>query len=128
MMNFDTLEPGRVIGARSFVFDRAALNAWTALFPADAAAAPQMPAGMIAMVTMRAYMELLADRPPGNVHAAQAFAITRLPRIGEALTTTMRCTTKELRNGRRWVTFASETRDGAGERLFDGEFTMIWAA
>jgi hypothetical protein len=128
MMTFDTFAPGAVIGARPFTFDRAALDAWATLFPADAAAAPQMPAGMIAMVTMRAYMELMADRPPGNVHATQAFSVTRLPRLGDALTTTLRCSGKELRNGRRWVNLASETRDAAGERLFGGDLTMIWAA
>jgi hypothetical protein len=126
-MRFDTLQPGATLGDAGFEFTEAALSEWTALFPADSACRPVMPPAMIAMVVMRAYMALMHDRPPGNVHAGQKFEIARLPSLNETMTTGLRCLSKDLRNGRRWVTFGTLTRDRAGLPLFSGEMTMLWA-
>jgi acyl dehydratase len=83
---------------------------------------------MIAMVVMRAYMAIMKDRPPGNVHAGQKFWIGRLPKLNDRLTTRLRCLGKECKNNRGWITFASETTDEVGEILFRGRMTTIWAA
>jgi hypothetical protein len=126
MMTFDKLEPGAVLGEHAFALTDDAAAEWTALFPDDAECLPTMPPAMIAMVIMQAFVTLLHDRPQGNIHAGQRFWISRLPALNDQIVTTLTCAGKELRNGRRWVTFASDTNDAAGRLLFRGEMTTIW--
>jgi hypothetical protein len=127
MMTFSDFVPGGAIGSSDFTFDDAAAAAWTGLFPDDGARLPQMPAAMIAMVVMRAFMSIIPARPPGNVHAAQQFRISKLPALGERLSTSITCLRKELKNNRKWVTFDSETLDAKGAVLFRGQMTTIWS-
>lgn len=128
MKTFDVLEAGSLLGEHRFVFDEAALGEWTALFPEDAGCRPVMPPAMLAMVVMRAFIAIMHDRPPGNVHAGQSFELLRLPVLDERLVTRLRCQCKDLRNGRRWVTFNSETSGDHGELRFSGVMTTLWAA
>ncbi|MPZ58908.1 MAG: hypothetical protein GEU91_20940 [Rhizobiales bacterium] len=127
MKTFDVLQAGSLLGEHRFVFDEAALGEWTTLFPEDAGC-PVMPPAMLAMVVMRAFISIMRDRPPGNVHAGQQFELLRLPVLNERLVTRLRCQSKDLRNGRRWVTFNSETSDDGGELRFSGVMTTLWAA
>lgn len=128
MITFDDFEPGRSFGAAPVTLDDALWAGWTRLFPEDADCAPDMPEGMTAVLAMRAYLTLVAPRPPGNVHASQSFAITRLPKRGETVTTEVACAGRELRNGRRWVDLATDSRDAAGAPLFTGRMRLIWAS
>ncbi|GHF65343.1 hypothetical protein [Seohaeicola zhoushanensis] len=128
MITFEDFEPGRSFGSVPVTLDDRLWSNWTRLYPGDSACAPEMPEGMTAVLVMKAYMELVAPRPPGNVHASQSFEVTRLPRLGETVTTTVTCTGKELRNGRRWIDLATESRDAEGQHLFNGRMRMIWAA
>jgi hypothetical protein len=128
MMTFSDFVPGATIGSSNFAFDDAAAAAWTGLFPDDAASLPKMPSAMIAMVIMRAFMNVFPARPPGNVHAAQQFKISRLPALGERLSTSIKCLRKEFKHNRKWVTLGSETLDAAETVLFRGQMTTIWAA
>lgn len=128
MFRFETFQPGELIGSRDYFLDTGALEDWLALFPADRNG-DLMPPGMMAAVTIRAYSDVLQPRPPGNVHAAQSFTLRRRPRQGSRLTTTVRCAEKELRKGRRWIVFATETTDAStGAPAFSGRMTVIWAA
>jgi hypothetical protein len=127
MMTYADFVPGTVLGECPFSFTPETLALWTDLFSDDARCRPTMPPAMIAMVVMRAFMQILHDRPPGNIHAGQKFWISRLPELNERLVTTLRCVDKDLRNERRWVTFASDSVDGAGGVLFSGKMTTIWA-
>jgi hypothetical protein len=128
MITYANLSPGTVLGNCSFAFTPEALAKWAKLFPDDAQCQPAMPPAMIAMVTMQAFMEIMQDRPPGNIHAAQKFQLSRLPQLGEQLITTLRCAEKEIKSGRRWISFESETIDGSGQLVFRGEMKTIWAA
>jgi acyl dehydratase len=128
MITFADLQPGAALGECSFTVGEETVAQWTALFPGDRASLPLMPPAMIVMVVMRAYMALIKDRPPGNIHAGQKFSISRLPVLNETVTTKLSCMRKELKKDRRWVTFATDTTDAAGELLFRGEITTIWAA
>jgi hypothetical protein len=127
MITFAELEPGTVLGEQPFAVTEEAVSAWTALFPDDAECLPAMPPGMTAMVVMRAYVTIMHDRPEGNIHAAQKFWISRLPALHDRLVTTLTCESKEFKNERRWVTFATETTDESGHLMFRGEMTTIWA-
>ena len=77
---------------------------------------------------MRAYVKIVNERPPGNVHAGQKFWVSRLPKLGDRLTTRLSCTGKEIKSNRRWVTFDANTVDAAGQLLFRGQMKTIWAA
>ncbi len=127
MHTFDSFEPGREIGSRELTLDAALVARWCELFPADAAC-ETMPTGMVAIVTSRAYSDVLKPRPPGNVHGAQRFEIGRLPVPGERLVTSVGCRSKEMKSGRRWVTFETTTTDASGEICFRGFQTVLWAA
>lgn len=128
MMTFDTFAPGHCFGSVPVTLDHRLWSNWTRLYPDDASCAPEMPEGMTAVLVMKAYMELVAPRPPGNVHASQSFEVTRLPTIGQTVTTSVTCTGKELRSGRRWIDLATDSHGADGEHLFKGRMRMIWAA
>lgn len=126
MITYDDFTPGAVMGRSEALLDAAKLEAWRALFAEDDLGGV-MPHGMVAVLAMRAYAEVVQPRPPGNVHAAQHFDLFRLPRLGETLTTTITCIAKEIRRDRRRVTLQM---DCAGEQgpAFRGLMTVLWAA
>ena len=128
MMIFADIAPGVELGQSEFRLTDAAASEWTSLFPSDATAMPVMPRAMVAMVTMRAFMEIMHDRPKGNIHAEQSTSIAVLPSIGDVMTTRLRCLEKTLKNGRRWITFGTETVRSCGTPLFRGRMKMLWAA
>jgi hypothetical protein len=128
MMTYAAFQPGIVLGRHAITISATAVQQWVELFPDDRMNLPTMPAGMMAMVLMRAFTNVLRDRPRGNVHAGQKFWISRLPEIGESMTTTLHCAGKEEKNGRRWVTLSGQTTGPAGDALFRSEMTTIWAA
>jgi hypothetical protein len=127
VLTFSSFAPGTLMGRAEMLLDAAAFQQWFELFPEDEQGTV-MPAGMVAVVTMRAYSEVVAPRPPGNVHGAQRFEIERLPLLGDRLVTEFRCVDKKLRGERKWVTFGSTTTGPAGKRFFTGRMTILWAA
>ena len=124
---FDDFVEGADIGSESFTIDEAALERWTALFPADAKCRPYMPPGMVAMIVMRAYMHVITPRPPGNIHAEQQYDIRQLPKIGDTVTTSFKCGRKQERVGRKWVYLETVTKDVRDVPLFVGYSTTIWS-
>ena len=128
MITFEDFQPGASFGKADVTLDDTMFENWTALFPDDADCAPDMPEGMTAVLVMNAYTALIAPRPPGNVHASQAFEITRLPKRGQTVTTDVTCRSKELRKGRRWIDLDTESHDESGTLLFTGTMRLIWAA
>ena len=127
-MTFDKVKLGIVLGQSEFRLTDAEVSEWTSLFPSDAAGLPTMPRAMISMVSMRAFMEIMSDRPKGNIHAGQSSLISALPQIGDTLVTRLRCANKILKNERRWITFETDTVCSCGKALFRGKMKMIWAA
>jgi hypothetical protein len=128
MMDFAHLVPGASMGYSEFRLTEAETSEWIGLFPNDARYLPMMPRAMISMVVMRAFMEIMRDRPKGNLHAGQTFWLSALPRLGAIMTTRLSCAEKNLKNGRRWVTFESETVNDAAVLLFRGKMSLVWAA
>ncbi|GAC1481033.1 MAG: hypothetical protein NVS2B11_06100 [Acetobacteraceae bacterium] len=126
MFLFASFEPGTLIGQREMALDPSLVAHWRKLFPDDQTG-DFMPAGMVAIVTSRAYSEVLHPRPAGNVHGAQRFTLLRLPRLGERLTTAVRCAAKEMKGSRRWVQFATTTTDAQGAACFEGHQAVLWA-
>lgn len=128
MMVFDNIAPGAVLGQSEFRLTLAEVSEWTSLFPSDAVSLPRMPRAMISMVVMRAFMDIMRDRPKGNVHAGQSASIRALPVIGETLVTCLRCLDKAFMSERRWITFETDTTNSSGQALFKGQMNMLWAA
>lgn len=128
MMAFVDLVPGALMGEAEFRLTEAETSQWVGLFPNDTRYLPTMPRAMISMVVMRAFMDIMRDRPQGNLHAGQTFWLSALPKFGAIMTTRLRCVDKHLKNGRRWVAFESETVGDAAALLFRGKMNLIWAA
>ena len=127
-MVFAKIEPGNVLGRSEFRLTNAEVSEWISLFPSDALALPAMPCAMTSMVSMRAFMDVMRDRPKGNIHAGQSTWIWALPSIGEVLVTRLRCLEKTLKYERRWIMFETDTVDSSGKALFRGQMRMLWAA
>jgi len=125
---FERFAPGQSFGSWRWTPDRDAFARWNALFRTCPDDQQTLPAGMISMVALRAYMGLLADRPPGNIHAQQATRVHALPPLGTPLETELVCLSRELRNERRWVRFETRTATTQGTPCFEGTMTMLWAA
>lgn len=125
-MLYGDFAPGQDMGSAAYRLDADAVARWRRLFPDDETG-DLMPHGMIAVVSMRAYGQVIPLRPPGNIHAAQHFELLRLPRIGEELVTSLACLSKEIWRDRRRVTLATETRGSSGP-AFRGRMTVLWAA
>lgn len=125
---FDRFAPDTTFGTSRWTPDRAAFARWNALFRTCPDDQTTLPAGMISMVALRAYMALLAERPPGNIHAMQATTVTHLPPLDTPLEAELRCLSCELRNGRRWLKLVTITRLIDGTPCFEGTMTMLWAA
>lgn len=127
MLTFETFEVGKDYGSEPVTLTPEMFDDWAALFPDDRAIAPEMPEGMSAVLTINAYMKLLSLRPPGNVHGSQRTVMKKLPRLGDTVTTNIRCLSKEMRNGRRWVELETITSAADGEVHFTGTMRVVWA-
>jgi len=128
LLLFDGFLPGAEMGRASERVDAALLGLWTRLYPWDVPPPGEVPAGLTTVLLMRAYMRILAPRPPGNIHARQRVELVATPRLDEAVETAIRCTGKQLRKERRYVEVATRSTGEGGRLLFNGAMTLIWAA
>ena len=127
MYTFDSLPVAVTLGSRELTLTDDLVGAWLRLFPEDRGDG-RMPAGMVAVVSIRAYADVVAPRPPGNVHGAQRFEIVERPRVGERLVTAVAIRNKEIKRDRRWVHLATDTIGDDGTPRFRGRMTILWAA
>lgn len=128
---FDDFVPGALVGEREQIYSAEQAQRWQAIFgapeQADGGHAAEG-ASMAVVNMMRAYLEVVAPRPPGNVHAKQQLKMQAIPQQGESIRVAVRCVSKEMRRERRYVELGV-TGTGAGDRaLFEGLITLIWAA
>lgn len=125
-MDFDSLHVGQALGVHSLVLEPCLVSRWLAIYSVELPD-ERMPLGMISVVSIRAYMSLLAGRPAGGIHAAQRYEIARLPDIGQTIHTAITVLAKERKAGRAWVVLQTPSTDEKGEALFTGIHTAIWA-
>lgn len=128
LLTFDRFQPGAAMGAHTEAIDERILGHWRRLYPWDAPTGDALPPGIATVLLMRAYMQALSPRPPGNVHARQSLSLTAAPRLGESVTTAFTCVGKELRRERRYVEVDAVATGDGGRALFSGRMTLIWAA
>lgn len=126
IFTYDAYETRKSYGIKQFAFTEELLGKWRKVYPLDGSG-DVMPGGMLAMIVLDAVLDLNAPRPPGGVHAGQTFEVTRLPRIGETMSTEVVCLAKEIRKEKKFVQVSTSTRTLSGELLFTGTMTTIVA-
>jgi hypothetical protein len=128
---FEDFQPGALMGECVQVYDAGQARRWQAIFgsqPEDGADGPVEGACMAVVNMMRAYLDVVAPRPPGNVHAKQKLRMHGVPVQGESMRVTVVCAGKEMRRERRYVELQVSGAGEGGRKLFDGLITLIWAA
>ncbi|HWS74727.1 MAG TPA: hypothetical protein VN324_06250 [Quisquiliibacterium sp.] len=128
LLTFERFTPGVSLGEYTEAVDERMLEHWATLYPWDLPSGDSLPAGLATVLLMRAYMQTLAPRPPGNMHARQHLEMAAAPRRGESVTTAFTCAGKELRRERRYVEVDTRSTGEGGRLLFTGRMTLIWAA
>lgn len=125
---FEHFVPGAVIGRRTETVDAAALASWVELYPWEKPEDGLLPPGYAVILQMRAFLNLVAPRPPGNIHAGQSFETYDRIAVGEAVTTEVKCLDKRMKGERRLVELEAYATGGDGRSLFKGVLTLYWAA
>lgn len=130
-IRYADFQPGTLMGEHVEVYDAQQASRWQAIFgdrPASGADGAPEGASMAVVNMMRAYLHVVAPRPPGNVHARQQLHLQGLPRQGEAMRVAVTCASKEIRRERRYVELHVSGTGHGGRKLFDGRLSLIWAA
>lgn len=131
VVTYDDFVPGAILGETTEVFDPALAEGWRRIFgarPEDGAGGTAEAAGIAVVMMMRAYLAVVAPRPPGNIHARQAFGLSSPPRVGERIRTVVTCVDKRINRDRRQVDLRTEGTGEGGRRVYEGRMTLIWAA
>ena len=128
VLTFDRFVVGKSYGSLTEAPDAALIGHWRRLYPQDDFPPDCAPPGMATVLMMRAYMQLLSPRPPGNIHARQQMTLGAPIRLGDSVSTEVECIGKELRRERRYVTVRARGTNQQGIQCFDGLLTLIWAA
>jgi hypothetical protein len=131
VITFEDFNPGAVMGESVEVFDEKLAQRWQKIFgdqPADGANGAAEGASLAVVMMMRAYLNVVAPRPPGNVHARQRFSLESPPRQGEAIRTVIACVEKAFKRERRYVELQARGTGEEGRPIFTGRMTLIWAA
>jgi len=123
-MRFEDFTVASALGKHEEAIDGALLAQWRAVFPGSSGL--PSPGGFAMAFAMRAYLTILPERPPGNIHARQRLALHRAFAPGDRVTAMLSCVAKELRNERRRITLAVRAT-AADQPLFDAEMTILWA-
>jgi len=128
---FEDFQPGALMGECVEVYDLAQTWRWQAIFgsdPENGANGPVEGVCMAVVNMMRAYLNVVVPRPPGNVHAKQQLRMHGIPVQGESMRAIVVCIRKEMRRERRYVELQVSGTGNGGRKLFDGLVTLIWAA
>ncbi|MVW70991.1 hypothetical protein GOQ25_05570 [Bordetella sp. 15P40C-2] len=128
---FEHFTPGASLGTCTETYDATQVQRWRTLFgdtEADGAGGFAEQASIATIMMMRAYLHVVAPRPPGNIHAGQKLHMQSLPKPGETVTLAVRCLDKTLKRDRRFVVLGVIGEGADGRAVFSGELTLIWAA
>ncbi len=131
---FDDFNPGQSLGCCELDYDVALVQGWRRIFgesesEAGAGSNSQAEAASAAVILMmRAYLDVVSPRPPGNIQAKQSIAFATLPVAGDRLSIAIDCRAKEMKRGRRYVELLARGRNQDGTPVFQGLLTLVWAA
>jgi len=124
---FEKLEAGTLIGSSTQRIGKEITAAWASIYePLDGR--ERLPYGVAQLVTMKAYADVVAPRPPGNIHAAQRCDLYELPAISNAVTADVYCVEKYVRRNRNMVDFRVDLKDAeSGHLLCQSVLKICWA-
>lgn len=128
---FEDFVPGVLMGEHVEMYDARQARRWQAIFgdqPGQGANGGPEGASMATVNMMRAFLHVVAPRPPGNVHARQQLRMHGVPQAGESMRISVTCAGKEIRRERRYVELEVSGTGKGGRRLFDGRLSLVWAA
>jgi len=125
---YEDFVPGATIGESVLPFQPELLHAWQRIFGVEADGGPAQAASMAVVMMMRAYLNVVTPRPPGNVHARQHMHLRGTLRLGESIRTVVSCEHKEIRRARRYVDLRAVGTGEGGRPLFDARLSLVWAA
>ncbi len=128
LITYDTFSPGTLLGEWEETLDSSLPLSWIQLFGTAPVDAPAQQAGLAVILMIRAYLNVVTPRPPGNVHAKQVFTLERLPKPGDTVCSHIRCLSKEIRRERRYVELGAIGTGDDGHTIYTGRMSLIWAA
>lgn len=123
---YDDFTPAQSLGETLVVLDEGRIELWELIFgPVNRDRA--LPRGLIVSALVEGFIRSGQPRPKGNVHASQTLSFTEaVVRADDEIAVSTEVVEKELRKGRKWVTFRL-TASVAGTLLCSADFVIIWA-
>ena len=125
---FEDFAVGRMMGEFVETITSEQLGEWAALYPWNAATDGTVPASLATILMMRAYVNVVTPRPPGNLHAQQRMRLFGTIAIDEPITSTIECQDKSMAGARRKVELLVLGRGRDDRFVYDGVLTLFWAA
>ncbi|MCD0502284.1 hypothetical protein [Bordetella petrii] len=125
---YDAFVPGTILGHWEEPLDDRLVATWGRLFGKHPQDHDAQWTGLAVALMMRAYLNVVSPRPPGNIHAQQALSIRNLPRMGEIVQSRVQCLDKEIRRERRYLHLEVSGTGAQGRSLYTGRMQLIWAA
>lgn len=128
LYTYERFTPGALLGHWEEPLSPSLMSAWERLFGDQPQDAPARQAGLAVALMMRAYLNVVTPRPPGNIHARQVLDVRGLPQSGELVRSSIRCVDKEIRRDRRYLQLEVSGTGADGRALYTGQMNLIWAA
>ena len=128
MRTFDTFQPGQLIGSVETPVSDRDLAQWFSLFPDASDDQTSLPPGLVISMMMRGYIQILGERPQGNVHASQELEWLMPAPKNDPLVVTLKCVKKEQKDNRRWLWLENGVATKTGAMCLKGTMRMLWAA
>jgi hypothetical protein len=127
-ITFADFKPGTTLGENVETYDASLVQAWQRIFGQDPVDDAAEAASVAMVLSMRAFLEVVSPRPPGNVHAREQFSLASLPRLGEQVRNVISCVAKEIKRERFYVDLEVNGTGEGGRALYSGRMSLIWAA
>lgn len=128
MRNFDTFQPGQLIGSVTIPVGPSEHTQWISLLPEATDDQATLAPGLVISMMMRGYILILGERPQGNIHASQELEWFMSAPKDESLIVTLKCVKMEQKDGRRWLWLENGVATGSGKMCLKGTMRMLWAA
>lgn len=127
-IRWEHFQPGALLGTTTLTYSESLSQSWRRIFGLDDAGSAAEGASVATALMMRGYLDVVAPRPPGNLHARQRFTIEGIPRQGDEIHLTIICLSKKMKRERRYVDLQVRGKAGDGRGLFVGVMSVVWAA
>jgi len=127
VLTYDSFTPGTELGHWEESVDAGLIATWESLFGDNEQDRPARQTGLCVALMMRAFLNVVAPRPPGNIHARQIMTIESLPQPGDTVHSRIRCIDKEIRRDRRYLELEVTGHDASQRPLYIGKMSLIWA-